>query len=263
MKRIIALMALAALLTASIADAQTRKTKRAARPAKARTSVTAKSTVPGSDLPLFEVKGKVKSITEKTFVETEEPLLDAAGNPVFKDGYMQTTGKIKLDPSGQTTYLFSPEGFLTGFQQTDYEGNAVKDVQTKDADGRLKTVVYEGFSEGEPRTERLTVKRDASGRATAFLIVDKNHPQDVVWNYTITYLPDGKFSKIRNVTEYDTWTSVYSYNANGHIIKRTNRNGAGNNIVEYTYSGEKDVNGNWLRRSYDGTTYVREIEYYE
>lgn len=249
----LAAIILTAFVIVPTADAQTHKTKPKGT-TKTRTYTSTKTpTAPASDLPLFCLKGKVKSVTEKNYFETE---IDSNGNQT-------SSGKTKLEFSGQITYSFSPDGFLTGYTSTNSEG-IKKVTQTNDAKGRLKTSIYEGFTEGESRLELLTVKRNAAERVTSFRITEKNAPDYVIWNYAITLRPDGKISKIRHSTEYEDWTEVYKYDSNGFITSIQTLSPLGNHSLTHKYGDEKDSHGNWLKCSKDdNSVVVREIEYYE
>lgn len=270
MKRILFLLTAITLCGALTMSGQARKT--AKRPAaKARTTATAKAkpkakavtpATPASDLPLFCLKGKVKKLTEKTFMwGYSEPVYDS-------NGYIdEQKSKKGLELWSTTIYTFTEDGFLRGYETIGSDGTKTDRNLITDAKGRLTKATYDEILEGEEIVKAaMAIKRNAAGKASSFIIRDNNNPSYVLWSRTLTLRPDGKISKIANNSQYDNWNEIYSYDANGMLTKISYKNGIGTVVNNIKYDPTRDAQGNWLKcekSGRDDEVIEREIEYYE
>lgn len=247
---------------------QARKT--ANRPAaKARTTAVAKATpkavtpaTPASDLPLFCLKGKVKKLTEKTYMwGYSEPVYDS-------NGYIdEQKSKKGLELWTTNIYTFTEEGFLSGYETISPEGTKVDRKLITDAKGHLTKATFDEMQEDEEIIKAaMVIKRNAAGKASSFIIRDNNNPSYVLWSRGLTLRPDGKISKIANNSQYDNWNEIYSYDANGMLTKITYKNGIGTVVNNMKYDPARDARDNWLKckkSGRDDEVIEREIEYYE
>ena len=219
MKRILFLLTAIVLCGALTMDGQTRKAVK--RPAaKARTTAATKAkavtpATPASDLPLFCLKGKVKKLTEKTFMwGYSDPVYDS-------NGYIdEQKSKKGLELWSTTIYTFTENGFLSGYETISSDGTKTDRNLITDAKGRLTKATYDEMMEDEEIVKAaMAIKRNAAGKASSFIIRDNNDPSYVLWSRTLTLRTDGKISKIANNSQYDNWNEIYSYDANGMLTK--------------------------------------------
>ncbi len=273
MKRILFLLTAIVLCGALTMNGQARKT--AKRPAaKARTTAAAKAkpkavtpATPASDLPLFCLKGKVKKLTEKEYGWLiKEYVYDQYGNLDAK------ASKPTLELFNQTTYYFTEDGFLSGYEMIDMEGEKAKREFVRDAKGRVTKVNFEACYDGDGESTinaSLIIKRNAAGKVTAFNEIDRDAPDaptDLLINRLVTLRPDGKISKIANKTFYNNWNEIYSYDANGMLTKISYKSGTDTSVTNMKYDPARDAQGNWLKCEKSGRdeqVIEREIEYYE
>ena len=265
MKRILFLLTAIVLCGALTMDGQTRKAVK--RPAaKARTTAATKAkavtpATPASDLPLFCLKGKVKKLTEKTFMwGYSDPVYDS-------NGYIdEQKSKKGLELWSTTIYTFTENGFLSGYETISSDGTKTDRNLITDAKGRLTKATYNEMMEDEEIVKAaMAIKRNAAGKASSFIIRDNNDPSYVLWSRTLTLRTDGKISKIANNSQYDNWNEIYSYDANGMLTKITYRNEAGTFVNNMKYDPARDAQGNWLKckkSGRDDEVIEREIEYY-
>lgn len=268
MKRILFLLTAIVLCGALTMNGQDRKT--AKRPvAKARTTAAAKAkpkavtpATPASDLPLFCLKGKVKKLTEKTYMwGYSEPVYDS-------NGYIdEQKSKKGLELWTTNIYTFTEDGFLSSYETISPEGTKVDRKLITDAKGHLTKATFDEMQEDEEIIKAaMVIKRNAAGKASSFIIRDNNNPSYVLWSRGLTLRPDGKISKIANNSQYDNWNEIYSYDANGMLTKITYRNEAGTFVNNMKYDPARDARGNWLKckkSGRDDEVIEREIEYYE
>lgn len=270
MKRILFLLTAIVLCGALTMNGQARKT--AKRPAaKARTTAVAKAkpkakavtpATPASDLPLFCLKGKVKKLTEKTYMwGYSEPVYDS-------NGYIdEQKSKKGLELWTTNIYTFTEDGFLSGYETIAPDGSRPPHEFATDAKGRLTKATYDEILEGEEQIKAaMVIKRNAAGKASSFIIRDNNNPSYELWSRCLTLRPDGRISNIANSSEYDNWNEIYSYDANGMLTKITYRNEAGTFVNNMKYNPARDAQGNWLKckkSGRDDEVIEREIEYYE
>lgn len=260
MKRILFLLTAIVLCGALTMNGQARKT--AKRPAtKARTTAVAKAT-PASDLPLFCLKGKVKKLTEKTYMwGYSEPVYDS-------NGYIdEQKSKKSLELWTTNIYTFTEEGFLSGYETISPEGTKVDRKLITDAKGHLTKATFDEMQEDEEIIKAaMVIKRNAAGKASSFIIRDNNNPSYVLWSRGLTLRPDGKISKIANNSQYDSWNEIYSYDDNGMLTKITYKSVIGTFVNNMKYDPARDARDNWLKckkSGRDDEVIEREIEYYE
>lgn len=264
MKRIVFLLTAVLVCGTLVMNGQARKgVKKPA--AKARTTAVAKKkarpATPASDLPLFCLKGKVKKLVEKTYSWTvTEPVFDSYGMIDDK------ASKRALQLNSETVSYFTEDGFLSGYEKKDGEGNAYPRQQVKDAKGRLSKSYYDDNLEGEDFKAIMTLKRNAAGEIISYSIADKANPGDYIQKSVYTLRPDGRISKSKDDCIYENSKSTYSYDANGFLIKTaaTSVLSPEPYVVTIKYDPQTDSHGNWLKATdADGNMAIREIEYYE
>lgn len=258
MKRIFILVTAVMICCISQMNGQTRKTA-GKRVATSKTTAIAKTT-PASDLPLFGLKGKVKKLVENIFtwsitdfVYDENGVIDSEAS------------KSTLEPWGQRVYYFTEDGFLNGYHFIAPDGSTKQYEEiAADSKGRLVKACYEEEMEDDVISAQLDIKRNAAGKMSSYTIFDRRNPTCIIRKGIITLRPDGKISKIKYTTLWDSWTKTYSYNANGMLTKTVNKNPIEVNAITWKYEPGCDANGNWLKaENSDNEVVERQIEYYE